>query len=414
MAENIFKRVANAITNKNHTFTLTSNSTNRFGILNGVLDYLTGKKSFKAYTKAYGDNPLVYMIIKKISFTSASIKRVATDSNGTIIDNSKLLEFLENPNQEQGMLELYEEINEYLSTTGNAFIHWVEDNMGGGAVEVLDVGMVEVICDNAGVVRYDYTHNSIVTPIQPDNILHIKSGNIVDPKTKLGLSPLQAGWIVVQSSSEKLNADASIFKNRGIVGLLTNDTDVPMLDKEVKNTQDSFQQTAGGSDNYNKIAVTNTRLRFLQTGMSPTDLKLLEGILSSLRILCGLYGMPSVLFNDNETSTYNNVSEAKQTAYTDVYIPLGKKVDKALSQFLNGKLKVNEKIVIDVTSIEVLKATTNELAQALSSLRPLLANKVLEAMTENEIREVVDLGVLTSDQITIGRQAVEPTITVEA
>jgi hypothetical protein len=124
--------------------------------------------------------------------------------------------------------------------------------------------------------------------------------------------------------------------------------------------------------------------------------------------------MPSVLFNDNETSTYNNVSEAKQTAYSDVYIPLGKKVDKALSQFLNGKLKVNEKIVIDVTSIEVLKATTNELAQALSSLSPLLANKVLEAMTENEIREVVDLGVLTSDQITIGRQAVEPTITVEA
>jgi phage portal protein BeeE len=119
--------------------------------------------------------------------------------------------------------------------------------------------------------------------------------------------------------------------------------------------------------------------------MSPTDLKLLEGILSSLRILCGLYGMPSVLFNDNDSSTYNNVSEAKQTAYSDVYIPLGKKVDKALSQFLNGKLKVNENIVIDVTSIEVLKATTNELAQALSSLSPLLANKVLEAMTENEI-----------------------------
>jgi len=414
MSDNVIKRVINAITNKNQSFSLANNSTNNFGILNGVLDYLVGKKSFNEYVKAYGDNPLVYMIIKKIAFSTASIKRIAVNEKGDSISNSKILEFLENPNDDQGMIDLFEEINEYLSSTGNCFLRWVEGIGLGAEMVTLPIDSVEIICSRSGLLLgYKYTNqNGTVIDIPIEDMLHLKASNIVTPNTKLGLSPLQAGWIVVQSSSEKLNADASIFKNRGIVGLLTNDTDVPMLDKEQKTLQDSFQESAGGSDKYNKIKVTNTRLRFLQTGMSPTDLKLLEGILSSLRILCGLYGIPSQLFNDNESSTYNNVSEAKRTAFTDVYIPLGNKVDKQLSLFLSGKLKVSETIVIDLTSIEVLKATTNELAQALSSLSPLLSNKVLESMTEDEIRSIVDLGILTQGQITVGMLNNAPTITV--
>ena len=413
MADNLIKRVYNAFTNKNHSFSLSSASTNNFGILSGVLDYLTGKKSFEVYTKSYGDNPLVYMIVKKIAFSSASIKRVFTNEQGETLENSKLKEFLEKPNSDQGMTELFEEINEYLSITGNCFIRWIDSGFGSGELIILPTNSIEITSDVAGVTGYKYTNtNSKVIFISDEDMLHLKTNNIVEPSTNLGLSPLQAGWIVVQSSSEKFNADASIFKNRGIVGLLTNDTDVPMLGKEQKELQESFQDSAGGSDKYNKIAVTNTRLRFLQTGMSPTDLKLLEGILSSLRIICGLYGMPSVLFNDNETSTYNNVTEAKRTAFTDVYIPLGQKVDKALSMFLNKKLRVNENIIIDLTSIEVLKATTNELAQALSSLSPLLSNKVLESMTEDEIRSIVDLGILTEGQITVGMQGNAPTLTV--
>jgi len=414
MSDNVIKRVINAITNKNQSFSLANNSTNNFGILNGVLDYLVGKKSFNEYVKAYGDNPLVYMIIKKIAFSTASIKRIAVNEKGDSIANSKILEFLENPNDDQGMIDLFEEINEYLSATGNCFLRWVEGIGLGAEMVTLPIDSVEIICSNSGLLLgYKYTNqNGTVIDIPIEDMLHLKSSNIVTPDTKLGLSPLQAGWIVVQSSSEKLNADASIFKNRGIVGLLTNDTDVPMLDKEQKTLQDSFQESAGGSDKYNKIKVTNTRLRFLQTGMSPTDLKLLEGILSSLRILCGLYGIPSQLFNDNESSTYNNVSEAKRTAFTDVYIPLGNKVDKQLSLFLSGKLKVSETIVIDLTSIEVLKATTNELAQKLNSLNPLLVSTVMAELSHEEVRSVIDLiGTIAVDD-RAGQTGATPTITI--
>jgi HK97 family phage portal protein len=392
MSENVIKRVLNAITNKNQTFSLTNNATANFGVLSGWRDYLLGKKNFGEYTNAYGDNPLVYMIIKKIAFSSASMSRIAVDESGEPITNSKILDFLKQPNTDQTMVDFYEEVNEYLCSTGNAFIRYVEGIGAGAELVTLPVSQMEIKCDKVGnVLYYVYTVNGTKTRIEKEEILHIKMSNIVEPGTKFGLSPLQSSWIVVKSSSEKLNADASIFKNRGIVGLLTNDSDIPLLDKEQQKLQSEFQDTAGGSDNYNKIRVTNTRLRFLQTGMSPTDLKLLEGILSSLRLLCGVYGMPSVLFNDNDNSTFNNVSEAKKTAFTDVYIPIGRKVDNALSLFLSDKLSVEETITIDLTSIEVLMATTNELAQKLNSLNPLLVNRVLDQLTIDETRSIVDL-----------------------
>lgn len=415
MSDNVIKRVFNAITNKSHTFSLTDNLTTNqhFGILSGVWGYLTGKKNFDEYTKAYGENPLVYMVVKKIAYSSASIKRIAVDEKDEPIQNSKVLDLLDKPNDDQGMIDFYEEIGEYLETTGNCFIRYVKGIGAGEELIILPTNKVEIKCDTTGsVTSYVYTnHRGTQVPIDKEDILHLRSSNIVNPTTHYGLSPLQAGWIVVKSSNEKLNADASIFKNRGIIGILTNETDVPMHKKERERLQSELDSEVGGSDRYNKVKISNNKLRYIQTGMSPTDLKLLEGILSSLRLICGLYGIPSVLFNDNDNSTFNNVSEAKKTAYTDVYIPLANRIDKALSMFLSEKLGVNETIVADLTSIEVLMATTNELAQKLNSLNPLLVNAVMSELSHEEVRSIVDLiGTIPGDE----RSGAQPTVNIQA
>ena len=164
-----------------------------------------------------------------------------------------------------------------------------------------------------------------------------------------------------------------------------------MLEPERKKLQNQFDSSAAGAENYNKINVSTSKLRYLQTGMSPTDLKLLDGILSSLRLLCGVYGMPSVLFNDTQSSTYNNVETAKRTAYTDVYIPLANKVDKELSRWLSKQLGIDEKITVDLTSIEEIKASTNEVSQSLNNAQTNVSTKIMESMTRDEVRYLVGL-----------------------
>ena len=400
MADNLIKRLYNAAVNKSHTYSLTGGKQTFFRLIGSYLSgVFLGKYDYNKFTEAYGENPLVYMIIKKISFTSASINRKAYDSNGEEFENqedSEVLQLIKNPNSEQDEIEFREQCNEYLSTTGNTFIRYMSGVGGvGKEIRTLITNNVEIVCSKSGdIIRYDYTKPGGGTvKINPEDVLHVKESNIVNfqdyQELKFGLSRLQAAWIVVRSSMEKFEAEAAIFQNRGIVGVLSNGSDQPLLKPEKEALNNAFKEATGGPENYNGVHVTNSNVKYVQLGMSPTDLKLLDGIVSSLRILCGVYGISSILFNDNEKSTFNNYQQVEKTAYMDVYVPLANKFDKALSTFLSEKLGVNESVKVDLTSVEVLKSTTNELANSLNNLDPKLLERLMENMTQEEIRSVV-------------------------
>lgn len=419
MAENILQKALNVVTTKSVTpNTQSVLGSSGWNFIDSYFSWILGKAgAFGKYTKSYGENPLVYMVVNRIATTSASLKRVVRLEDGTIEENSTLLDILSKPNEEDDEIEFRTKIYEYLLLTGNAFVRMVRGEGMGQSLEVLKTQRVNIVCNSIGdVVRYDYTtYSGTIVPYTPEEILHIKTSNVVNidgSNAKYGLSPMQSAWIVVSSSMEKLKADASIFKSRGIIGILTSDGDTPMLEPERERLQDQFDKDTGGADKFNKIHITTSKLRFLQTGMSPSDLKLLEGILQSLRLICGVFGMPSVLFNDTASSTYNNVTEAKKTAYTDVYIPLDEKVNKELSLWLGELLGLSGMIVVDRTSIEVLKSSTNEMAQALNNLSPLVANKVLENLTIDEIREIIDLEGVDGGDTLAGSTGSAPTASV--
>ena len=394
MAQNIIQKALNAMTLKSVTPNAQSvTGSSGWTFIDSYFSWILGNGgAFSKYTTSYGENPLVYMVVNKIAKTTASLNRLIMLDDGTITDEGQLFDILSKPNEDDDEIEFRTKINEYLLLTGNAFIRIIRGEGMGQSLDVLVTQRTTIVCNKIGdIVRYDYTlFDGTIVPYEVEDILHIKTSNVVNvdgTQSKYGLSPLQSAWIVVTSSMEKLKADASIFKSRGIIGILSSDGDTPMLDPERERLQSEFDKGTGGSDKYNKIHLTSSKLRFLQTGMSPTDLKLLEGILSSLRLICGVYGMPSVLFNDNDSSTYNNVAEAKTTAYTDVYIPLDEKVNKELSKWLGELLGFSEMLIVDRKAIDVLKASTNEVARSLSSVPTNVAQRAIEAMTMDEMRE---------------------------
>jgi HK97 family phage portal protein len=337
------------------------------------------------------------MVVNKIAKTSSTIKRIVVDSEGDPIENSEIGKVLAAPNSEQNTPEFLQSINESVLLSGNAFIHRVEGIGMGMELKVWNPGGVEIKTNKVGqVIKYVYKdadgRKTTVTDV--DTVLHIRTSNVAQCRKgflEWGISPLQALWIVVKASNEKFNAEASIFKNRGIIGILTNKSDVPMLPNERKRLQDEFDAESGGADKFNKIKISTTDLNYIQTGMSPTDLKLLEGILSSLRLVAAAYGMPSVLFNDNATSTYNNIVEAKKSAFTDAYLPICELVDTKLSAWLSDFFDVQEFIVPDLTSIEELRNTTNKLMTNLNSLDPTVARTLSAALRINDVLEMLGL-----------------------
>ena len=395
---NIFQKAINGLIGKNHVEYQDING-QKFYTIGSFFGYeLGGGATLKKYIQAYSKNPLVYMIIDKIASTAASIKPAVIDNKGERIENqnSKVLEVLNNPNPYQGRQELMESACSYLLSTGNLFFHFLKGVGMGYELRTLNSGRMQLELNTIGEPSYwKYTDNlGKILRYELEEILHIKTSNIVDVSNSgvyFGLSPLEAAWIVIKSSDEIFGAEASIFKNRGIIGILTNETDDPMLEPERRELQKQFDQEVGGHDRYNKIKISNTKLKYIQTGMSPTDLKLIENQLTKLRILCSVYGISSVLFNDNENSTYNNVAEAKASAYQESYIPLATKIYKELSTWISGKLGVMETVIPDKTSIEAIRAITNEIATALNNLPPQVATRIVENMTRDEAREIIGL-----------------------
>jgi len=373
-------------------------------VLKGFFNFNNSGNTNK-FIDAYGDNPLVYIIINKIATTTADIDIINVDEDGEEVDGiSVVKELLLKPNSEQIYQDLMIELEEALLSCGNAYLLHIQGIGAGNELRSLNPKQLELECrKNGEPIRYKFTDAyGIVHYYELEEVLHIKTSNIVNigsTTVKQGLSPLQAMWVVVQSSSEKFKAGASIFKNRGIIGILTNKSDAPMLPKERERLQGEFDKEVGGADKYNKIKISTTDLSYIQTGMSPSDLKLLEGVMSDLRLLCAAYGMPSVLFNDNDSSTYNNVSEAKITAYSDVYVPLGNKILDSITQFLNKRLNVEENIVLDITSIEELRASTNRLLQTINSMDTRVAQRFIEVLSIDELRALGNLEGINNNEL---------------
>ena len=73
--------------------------------------------------------------------------------------------------------------------------------------------------------------------------LHIKNPKISQNYcVDLGFSKLQGRLDVVESSKEKFIAEKSIFKNKGVSGLVVSKTDIPLLEPDRKAQQKDFDE----------------------------------------------------------------------------------------------------------------------------------------------------------------------------
>jgi phage portal protein BeeE len=114
--------------------------------------------------------------------------------------------------------------------------------------------------------------------------------------------------------------------------------------------------------------------------------------LANLRDACRLYGIDSLLFGDPMASTYDNKTLAERAAYTDVYLPLAKKIDKDISKWLFQSHfgQTGLELVVDENQIDVLNKTDKEQAETMA------IDIAAGILTANEARAIryPDLGPL--------------------
>jgi len=357
-----------------------------------------------------------------------------------------------NPSKGYTWDDIEEQMLVYLLANGNSYMV-SESSFNNSMIAEVDILPSPYVCPTTTNnnffmpnIQYQFELGTNKRSYAMDEVEHIKffnPGYSSVNDSLLGLSIIQVARAAVKVGNDRWDADANLLQNRGAVGLITDRSNRPMTPDESAMVQKAWNNDTSGTGNFGKIKVTNKDLNYIQMAMSSSDLQLVEKGVINLRAICNVFGLDSSLFNDPANKTFNNRKEAEKALYTNAVIPLSDKIASAHTRFIaknhfpmqevrmrqdfsevealqsDKKTEAEkDKIIMDGVNVimnmpissaakqsllindynftqeqaEVIVAPVgraNPTLETLKSLSPLLANKLLEKLSDEEIKALL-------------------------
>lgn len=270
------------------------------------------------------------------------------------VENTEIDNLLTNPNLYQSEENFYESLDGYLLLTGNAYIYGMTTGLtsSGKKPSELHCLISPTVSIKAGeswrdpVLEYRLTYLT-GDGIPAEEVGHIKYWNPISSFNKsedllYGMSPLKSCRTLLGKYREADIAQASMFKNMGVSGILSGDGS--LQEQQALKLRDRWKQLYGGSAKAGDIAITSANVKWNQIGLSPVDLKIIEGKEEILGELCNVYHVPIGMFT-KVNSTENNMVESRKMFITDAIIPLVERRKSIINRWLVPKF--DDKLVVE-------------------------------------------------------------------
>lgn len=332
-----------------------------------------GQKALREYKQLMnGDCPTEEALFK------ASLLKVKAMEQ--VEENNDLSKLLANPSPSVSASEFFEYAYGFLNLTGNAYIGKERLSMGANQGKVknlytLPSQWMQIVPNGdwpitiAGYVLFLWGQMGI--PVE--DVIHIKYFNPVylqDASFLYGLSPLQAGYKTMARSTSAVESSTAQYQHGGPAGMMYNESIEPgdVNDQMVGALKKKWEAETWGDKNRGKVMFSAGKIGYVQTGLSPVDLDLLNSEMITFRQLCRLWKMPSALFNDSEYATLSNMKEYAKMAYTDAIIPDVIKMRDALNRSLLPDFKMEGQYYIDAdfTNVSALQQDMKTLSEWLN------------------------------------------------
>ena len=321
--------------------------------------------------EGYTSNTDAYSIVKRIADNLAKILPIIKEEKGGIFEITEdpalltpILEPLNSPSYADWAFSAA--IN--LLNAGDLFLF---PSIPVGLPDVVEYRVLESAATtikqniNKQIVAYIYLEGTRQQEtFLPEQIIHVKYADpsLFGIESKRGLSALQAGYLTLTADGDTEAAAAVLMKNKGVAGFLTDESESMMDPEDAKALQKDLQGKIGGAHNFNKIRITSGKYKYVQVGMSPTDLKTIENQVLSLRKMCNLFSVNSALFNDPANKTFNNQLEANKALFQDAVLPVWNKIFSGIQKYLREQNRRVE-ITPDTSTIACLQADKLKEAQ---------------------------------------------------
>lgn len=175
-------------------------------------------------------------------------------------------------------------------------------------------------------------------------------------KNFMGMSPVKVAANIINSQNKGYEVTAKMYSYGHPPGILSKEADAgsdTTAEQEAK-FRERYRTKYQGVDNMAIPIFTLGKLAYTKIGYD--NLKELEVVSMSehgRRIFCNILQVPAQLFNDTSASTYNNMTEASKTIYTNRLIP-------DVTQFCSGINRIigaygNFYLKPDFSNIEALQ-----------------------------------------------------------
>jgi HK97 family phage portal protein len=305
------------------------------------------------------------------------------------LEHTELHKLLERPNPAQSYATWISELIAFGKLTGNRYIYGIGPETGENVNKYTELYVMpsQIIEINSGgimkpIESYTIEYNGTYH-IPAEQMCHIKDFNPYYDGTGshlYGQSPLKAGLRSMTTNNEATESGVKFLQNQTARGILMSD-EGDLNEVQAQQLKDKFRKDHQGSKKAGDIIITPKKLSWVNFGLNASDMSLIEQYNASIKDLCNIYNVPVTLLNNTESSTYNNVKEAKKALYQNCVIPELLKIQDELNRWLAPKYGDNICIEYDFSVIPELQEETDKIVDQMSKAWWLTPNEKRAAMS---------------------------------
>ena len=258
----------------------------------------------------------VYSCVRILSEAIASLPlhmyRFTETGTEKAVDHSLYTIMHDEPNPEMTSFVFRETLMTHLLLWGNAYAQIIRNGKGEViALYPLMPDRMNVERDDQGRLYYEYTVSSDDPPINtnsrvklsPWDVLHIPGLGF---DGLVGYSPIAMAKNAIGLAIATEEYGSKFFANGAAPsGVLEH----PGTIKDPARIRESWQQTFGGSQNSNKIAVLEEGMKYTPISISPDQAQFLETRKFQINEIARIFRVPPHMVGDLEKSSFSNIEQ---------------------------------------------------------------------------------------------------------
>jgi HK97 family phage portal protein len=317
--------------------------------------------SFNNYTQdlmdGYLSNETIYSIVNKIAGTASSVPIKLVDKSNREIKRHWVSDLISNPNEDMTFRELYKSFLIYYLSIGQGYLY--APKVGPGITKELDIMPANDVVIIGGsfsepIKGYKLYLGNQEVMLPKDDVMSMMmfDPRFVDGYYLYGLSPIKVAADIIRNLNLGEKRMEKMLEKGSPPFIISAKTQEGLTEQQQAALEQAYDKKYGDSGNPSKPLISGVELKVDKLGYTAQDLSLIENSKHGMRVLCNVYGVPSVLMNDLDQSTYSNFEQAYIIFYEDTIKPLNDVFQDKLTKFL---LKgTNYRLEFDYSKISVL------------------------------------------------------------